>query len=152
MIRIVIWTNLNAQSVCTYQIWVFLILRCSTRSEDSIDYEFIIFGWTEQKIWIYQANKRFDSNLKIVSNWTHKIWIIIVLLDYTFPKDFNGISFAIFGCRDQKIWILQDWVEIWFEILNRIYVSTEVCHVLCSDWKVPLRPDRLCEPQDQKKI
>jgi hypothetical protein len=24
--KIVIWTNLNAQSVCTYQIWILLIL------------------------------------------------------------------------------------------------------------------------------
>jgi hypothetical protein len=113
----VIWTNLNAQSVCTYQIWIFLILWCSTSWEDSRDYKFVIFGYPEQKIWINQANRRFDSNLKIVSNWTHKIWSFIVLLDSTLPKDSNGISFVIFRVTDQKIWIMQDWIEIWFENL-----------------------------------
>jgi hypothetical protein len=118
--KIVIWTSLNAQSVCMYQIWNFLILWCSTCWEDSKDYKFVIFGLTELKIWIKQANRRFDSILKIVSNWTHKIWIIIVLLDSWCSKDSNGILFVIFGCRDQKIWILQGWVEIWFENLFKI--------------------------------
>jgi hypothetical protein len=39
----------------------------------------------------------------------------MVLLDSRLPKDSNGISFAIFGPRDQKIWILQDSMEFWFE-------------------------------------
>jgi hypothetical protein len=113
----VIWIDLNAQSVCTYQIWIFLILWCSTSWEDSKDYKFVIFGWTELKIWIYQANRRSDSNLKIVSNWAHKIWSFTVLLDSTLSKDSNDISFVIFGPTDQKIWILQDWIKFWFENL-----------------------------------
>jgi hypothetical protein len=116
MIRIVIWTNLNAQSVCTYQIWKSLILWCSTRSEDSIDYKFVIFGHLVLKIWIKPANRRSDSILKIDSNWTHKIWIIFVLLDSRFPKDSNGILFANFGLTEHFIMILQDstqFEDIW---------------------------------------
>jgi hypothetical protein len=108
VIRIVFWTNLNAQSVCTYQIWIFLILWCSTWLEESKDYKFVIFGHLVLKIWIKPANRRFDSNLKIVSNWSHKIWVIIVLLDSRYSQDSNGISFVIFGPMNQKIWILQD--------------------------------------------
>jgi hypothetical protein len=36
----------------------------------------------------------------------------MVLLDSILPKDSNGITFAIFGPTDQKIWILQDWDQI----------------------------------------
>jgi hypothetical protein len=126
MIKIVIWIDLNAQSVCTYQIWIFLILWCSTSWGDSKDYKIVIFGLTELKIWIYQANRRFDSNLKIVSNWTHKIWIFTVLMDSRCSKDSNHISFVIFGPTDQKIWFLEDWNGIWFEILNRICFKAEV--------------------------
>jgi hypothetical protein len=57
--------------------------------------------------------------LKIVSNWTHKIWSFIVLLDSTLPKDSNGISFVIFGPTERKLWILQDLNKIWFENLIR---------------------------------
>jgi hypothetical protein len=53
MIKLVIWMNLNAQSVYTYQIWCFLILWCSTWLEDSKCYKFVISGWLKQKIWIY---------------------------------------------------------------------------------------------------
>jgi hypothetical protein len=52
MIIIVIWIDLNAQSVCTYQLWCFLILWCSTLLEDSKEYKFVIVGCLEQKIWI----------------------------------------------------------------------------------------------------
>jgi hypothetical protein len=41
----------------------------------------------------------------------------MVLQDSRSLKDSNGISFAKFGRRDQKIWIKQDSVEIWFEFL-----------------------------------
>jgi hypothetical protein len=111
----VIWTNLNAQSVCTYQIWIFLILWCSTSWEDSRDYKIVIFGYPEQKIWIYQANREFDSNLKIVSNWTHKIWSFIALLDSRCSKDSNEILFAIFGLTEQKLWFFKDLDQIWFQ-------------------------------------
>jgi hypothetical protein len=117
MFKLVIWVYLNAQGVCTYQLWIFLILWCSTSLEDSKDYKFVIFGLTELKIWFKQVNRRFDSVLKIDSNWTHKIWSFIVLLDSRCSKDSKGISFAIFGLINRKIWILQDWVEIWFENL-----------------------------------
>jgi hypothetical protein len=71
--------------------------------------------------------------LKIDSYLTHKIRSFIVLLDSRCSKDSNGILFAIFGCRDQKIWILQDWDQFWFEILIRNYVLTEGCHVAHRD-------------------
>jgi hypothetical protein len=73
MIKLVIWIDLNAESACTFQVWNFSVLECSTCSKESRDYKFVIFGLTELKIWINQANGRFDSNLKIVSNGTHKI-------------------------------------------------------------------------------
>jgi hypothetical protein len=120
MIKLVIWIDLNAQSVCTCQIWILLSLWCSTRSEDSRDYKFIIFRHWVQKIWIKQANGRFDFILKIDSNWTHKIWSFTVLLDSTLSKDSNEILFVIFEPTDQKIWILQDWNGIWFENLFQI--------------------------------
>jgi hypothetical protein len=49
----------------------------------------------------------------------------MVLLDSRSLKDSNGILFAIFGPRDQKIWILQDSMEFWFEILLRICFKLE---------------------------
>jgi hypothetical protein len=148
MAKLVIWTNLDAQSVCTYQIWIFLILWCSTWSEDSKDYKFVIFGLTELRIWIKQANRRFDSNLKIVSNWTHKIWSFIALLDSRCSKDSKGISFAIFGPTEQKIWILQDWAGIWFKVSKSKFVWTRDRHVSLCDRAVPLRLDRRCGASD----
>jgi hypothetical protein len=112
----VIWIDLDAQSVCTYQVWIFLILWCSTSWQESRDYKFVIFGHPEQKIWFKQADRGFNSNLKIVSNWTHKIWSFISLLDFRCSKDSNEILFAIFGLIEWKLWILQDWVEIWLDI------------------------------------
>jgi hypothetical protein len=50
MIRIVIWIDLNAQSVCTCQVRKFLVLECSTSSEESIDYKIVIFGSIELKV------------------------------------------------------------------------------------------------------
>jgi hypothetical protein len=146
MTKLVIWIDLNAQSVCTFQVWNFSVLECSTCSKESRDYKFVIFGLTELKIWINQANRRFDSNLKIVSNGTHKIWIFIVLLDCTFPKDSNEILFVIFGPTDQKIWILQDWIEFWFKFLFEIDFDSEQGHVASSYWSVPVRLDQLCGP------
>jgi hypothetical protein len=51
-------------------------------------------------------------------------------MDSTLPKDSNGTSFVIFGCRDQKIWIIEVLDGIWFEKLIRNSVSTEGCHVV----------------------
>jgi hypothetical protein len=45
----------------------------------------------------------------------------MVLLDSTSLKDSNEVLFAIFGPRDQKLWIMQDWVEIWLENLFEFY-------------------------------
>jgi hypothetical protein len=141
MIRIVIWIDLNAQSVCTYQIWIFLILWCSTSWEDSRDYKFVIFGWTELRIWINQANRRFDSNLKMVSNWTHKIWSIIVLLDSRCSKDSNGISFVIFGLTEDFILILQDLGQICDLKIYLISIWVWRRHAACSYSPVPVRGD-----------
>jgi hypothetical protein len=144
----VIWTNLNAQSVCTYQIWYFLILWCSTSSEESRDYKIVIFGLTELKIWIKPANRWFESNLQIVSNWTHKIRSFIVLLDSTLSKDSNGISFVIFWVTDQKLWFFKDLDQFWFEKPIWILFWSEAGHVAISDWRVPLRLDLVCGALD----
>jgi hypothetical protein len=125
MLKLVIWIDLNAQSLCTYQLWNFLILWCSTCWEDSKNYKFVICGLTELKIRFKQVNRRFDSVLKIDSNWTHKIWIIIVLLDSRCSKDSNGILFVKFRLMKRKIWILQNWDQIWFEILIRIRFNSD---------------------------
>jgi hypothetical protein len=73
MAKIVIWIDLNAQSVCTYQFWIFMILWCSTGQGLSKDYKIEIFGYLVQQIRIKQANRRFIHNLKKVSDGTHKI-------------------------------------------------------------------------------
>jgi hypothetical protein len=117
MFKLVIWIDLNAQSVCTYQIWSFLILWCSTWLENSIDYKFVFFWHLEQKIWIKQVNRYVWFNLKIDSIWILNLWDIMALLDSTCLKVSNGILFVIFGCRDQKIWISKVWTEFKFEIL-----------------------------------
>jgi hypothetical protein len=134
MFKLVIWTNLNAQSVYTYQIWYFLILWCSTWWEDSRDYKFIIFGHLVQKIWIKQVNRRVWLNLKMISIWVMKLCNISAPLDSTCSKDSNGILFVIFGCRDQKIWIIQDLTAFWFEILFWIYFDSEA-----NTWRVLIR-------------
>jgi hypothetical protein len=46
----------------------------------------------------------------------------MVLLGSTGFKDSNGISFAIFGSIEHKIWISEDWNQIWFEILIRVSI------------------------------
>jgi hypothetical protein len=48
MAKFVIQEDLNAQSVCTYQIWAFLILWCSTGQGLSKDYKIAIFGYLVQ--------------------------------------------------------------------------------------------------------
>jgi hypothetical protein len=152
MVKLVIWKDLNAQSVCMYQIWIFLILWCSTSWEESRDYKFVIFGSTEQKIWIYQANRRFDSNLKIVSNWTHKIWSFIVLRDSRSLKDSNEILFVIFRVTDQKLWFFKDLDQIRFQTSIRFFVLTRSWHVADSGWLITIRLDLGSGPSDLKEI
>jgi hypothetical protein len=48
--------------------------------------------------------------------------LLYVLLNSTSFKDPNGISFAIFGPTDQKIWFSEDLDQIWFQNLNQIFV------------------------------
>ena len=45
--EIVIWTNFNLQSVCTYQLLFSLIRKCSTCYKESIDYKIVEFGYIE---------------------------------------------------------------------------------------------------------
>jgi hypothetical protein len=52
MIKILIWLNLTVASLCTLQVWNFLVPESSTCSEESIDYKFVAIGFTEQKLWI----------------------------------------------------------------------------------------------------
>jgi hypothetical protein len=111
MIKLVIWIDLNAQSLCMYQLWKFLILGCSICWEDSKDYKFVIFGHLVLKIWIKPANRRFDSIQNIDSNWAHKIWIIIALLDSRCSKDSNGISFVILDLQIKRYDFLKIWIK-----------------------------------------
>jgi hypothetical protein len=46
-------------------------------------------------------------------------------MDSIIPKDSNGILFVKFGLMKRKIWILQDWDQIWFEILIRIRFNSD---------------------------
>jgi hypothetical protein len=75
----------------------------------------------------------------------------MVLLGSILPKDSNGILFAIFGCRDQKIWVLQDCTRFCFVILKRIRFKTEGCHVAHRDWPIPVREDQQWESLDLMK-
>jgi hypothetical protein len=133
MFKLVIWIDLNAQSVCTYQIWIFLVLWCSTRLEDSKDYKFIIFGWTEQKIWIKQANRCVWFNLKIDSNWILNLWIIMALIDSSYRSKYMNYQSL---CSNQ----------IQNSNLNRIRSGS--WHVSYSYSRVPIRVDLDCEPLD----
>jgi hypothetical protein len=134
MIRIVIWIDVNAQSVFVYQIWIFLTLRCPTCWEDSRDYKFIIFGHLDQKIWIKQVNRSVWLNLKLDSKWILKLWNNRALMDSRCFKDSNDILFAIFQVTGWKLWIIKDLDEIWFEILF------ESCFKSGADtWRVLIR-------------
>jgi hypothetical protein len=90
--------------------------------------------------------------LKIVSNWTHKIWSFIVLLDSRSFKDSNEISFVIFRPTDQKIWISKDWVHIWLlnSILNSVWFGDR--HVADPDRVIQIRLDRQRGASDFKRI
>jgi hypothetical protein len=136
MIKLVIWIDLSAQSVCMYQLWYFLILWYSWL-EDSIDYKFIMFGYLEQKLWIKQANRCVWFKLKIDSIWILKLCVIMVLLDSTHSKVSNDILFVIFGPMNQKIWIIQYWTEFRFEILFYICFESEqaTCRFLISRYQ-----------------
>jgi hypothetical protein len=52
----------------------------------------------------------------------------MALLDSRLPKDSNGTKFANFGCRDQKIWILEDWAKFWFGTSIWKSVRTQAGH------------------------
>jgi hypothetical protein len=151
MIKIVIWIDLNAQGVCTYQLWNFLIQWCSTSWEDSRDYKFVIFGLIELKIWINQANRRSDSNLKIVSNWSHKIRSFIVLLDSTSLKDSNEILFVQIRVVELFIWILQDPACLNQFKTNLNWIWLWARRVVVLDWSVPVRTDQQRESSDLMK-
>jgi hypothetical protein len=152
MFKLVIWMNLNAQSVCTCQIWIFLILWCSTWWEDSKDYKFVIFGHLKQKIWFKQVNGEVWLNLKMISIWLLKLCTISALLDSTHSKDSNDILFAIFRVTDQKIWFIKVLDQIWFQILIRICFKSREGHVACSYWCIPVRADRWCGASDLSQI
>jgi hypothetical protein len=117
MIKLVIWMNLNAQSVCMYQLWCFLILWCSTWLEDSKDYKFEIFGCIDQKTWIKEGNRWVWFNLKMNSIWILTLWHFTVLIDSTLYKLSRDILFVNFGCTVWKLWILQESNKIWFKTL-----------------------------------
>jgi hypothetical protein len=125
MIKLVIWMNLYAQSVYTYQIWCFLIRWCSTWLEDSKCYKFVIYGWLKQNIWIYWCGRRISFNLKMNSNWILKLWSISALLGSTHYKLSYGILFVIFGCMFCKLWISKVSAENRFAFLILIEFELE---------------------------
>jgi hypothetical protein len=65
-------------------------------------------------------------------------------------KDSNGILFANFGSTERKIWVFEDWNQIWFEILNRVSIWTRGWHLAVSDWLIPIRVDHDCWALDLK--
>jgi hypothetical protein len=94
--------------VCTYQLWCFLILWCSTWLEDSKDYKFVIFGWVEQKIWISQGNRWVWINLKMSSNLITDTMKYMALVDSTLPKLSIDILFVQIRVVGLFLWIKQD--------------------------------------------
>jgi hypothetical protein len=74
----------------------------------------------------------------------------MVLLDSRLPKDSNGITFAIFGPMDRKLWFFQGLNKIWF--LNSILISVwfRDWHVAWSDREIPVRVDWGHGPLDLK--
>jgi hypothetical protein len=82
MVNLVIWIDLNAQSVCTYQLWNFLILWCSTCWEDSKDFQFVIFGLTGDFILILQDLDKFcDLNFKFEIK-LDRVWLVLTGAGY----------------------------------------------------------------------
>jgi hypothetical protein len=83
MTKVVIWIDLKVPSLCTYQIWSFLILKCSTCSEESIDYKFVISG-DQRKIYelfgIKVLFKSFEIHFKILCS-NHVILLHIWILN-----------------------------------------------------------------------
>jgi hypothetical protein len=71
-------------------------------------------------------------------------------MDSTLSKDSNEITFAIFGSTEHKIWILQDWTEIWFKVSKSKFVWTRDRHVFYSDWLIPFRVDHDLKSLDLK--
>jgi hypothetical protein len=73
----------------------------------------------------------------MISNWILKLWNISALLDSTHHKVSNGILFVIFGSMKQKIWILQDSIEIWSKFLFWFSFKPGVttCRVLIGSYR-----------------
>jgi hypothetical protein len=72
-------------------------------------------------------------------------------MDSTCSKDSIDILFAIFRVTDQKIRILQDWDQIWFEILFQFEFESEQIwarHVAPAHWSIPIRVDHGCDASD----
>jgi hypothetical protein len=76
-------------------------------------------------------------------------------MDSRCSKDSNGILFAIFGCRDQKIWFSEDLDQIWFEIWVWNLFEPEqmrAWHVAYCYSSVPVRMDHQRGALDLKGI
>jgi hypothetical protein len=137
VIELVIWIDLNAQSVCTYQIWIFLILWCSTCWEDSKDYKLVISRLTELKIWFKQVNRSVYLKLKWFRNEPIKYevllyyWILDVLriprciICYFWTQESKDMNFARLGSN-----------LIHNSILN--FVLTRSWHVSVCYWPIPI--------------
>jgi hypothetical protein len=76
---------------------------CSKCSKDSIDYKFVAFGLTEQKLQIYYESKGLIQICQWIQKEPIKIIGFIDPLDSTHPKDSNEVLFAIFLVTDQKL-------------------------------------------------
>jgi hypothetical protein len=133
MIRTMISIKLNAQSVCTYQLWSFLIVWCSTRLEDSKHNKIIIFGCTEKRYELNSVIEGFDSIWKWIqiNYWNYGIllhhWILLIrsfpetsyLYDFELRNSFfEFLKFVLFSknlnSRTDQNWLCPvDWVDCW---------------------------------------
>jgi hypothetical protein len=135
-------TNLNAQGLCTYQLLCFLILWCSTWSEDSKDYKFGIFGCVEENIWIYLCNRWVWINLKMnfkLTTETIKYYCTIGFYSLLAFQRHKVCEFWMHGWKEMNFASFKQnmlLIPIWKPN------ETGAGHVVTSDSPVPIRLDR----------
>ena len=113
IVRLVIWTIFNLQSVCTYQILFYVILLCSTCSKDSRDYKIIKFGQVELILWIKWPKQVILALLKLCQKHLQNMYRFFAYLIRACYKLSKTYLFAIFGQVLDFISIYKVWYQIW---------------------------------------
>jgi hypothetical protein len=134
MIKVVIWMNLNAPSLCTYQLWCFLILKCSTCQEDSIDYKFVIFLISRTKDMNYLVLKCYLNHLNVTSKFcTVTMWYSCIFGFYTFVAFQRHIIcyFWISRTKDMNFWSLG--TNLFFNSKKKSYLTEGL-----ATWHFPI--------------